>query len=159
MGSSITTGPPVAGSILIAHLLRSRENSISAKLPVSLDGQDTRFSPWRPGFDSRTGNANALPIGTSRRSRVRFPPRHARLDSVTTTILSNLNGSLDKWEQFHRRGPSEKIFFSSARYRIAPNRIRSWCNTIWIGFGAEEKKSAKDRFGIKNFLRSDLLTG
>ena len=23
---------------------------------VSLDGQDTRFSPWRPGFDSRTRN-------------------------------------------------------------------------------------------------------
>ena len=26
------------------------------KLLVSLDGQDTRFSPWRPGFDSRTRN-------------------------------------------------------------------------------------------------------
>ena len=24
------------------------------QLLVSLDGQDTRFSPWRPGFDSRT---------------------------------------------------------------------------------------------------------
>ncbi len=26
-------------------------------LPVSLDGQDRRLSPARPGFDSRTGNA------------------------------------------------------------------------------------------------------
>ena len=26
-------------------------------LPVSLVGQDTRFSPWRPGFESRTGSA------------------------------------------------------------------------------------------------------
>ena len=36
---------------------------------ISLDGQDTRFSPWRPGFDSRTGNAHPDWIGT----RVRFP--------------------------------------------------------------------------------------
>ena len=26
------------------------------QLLVSLDGQDTRFSPWRPGFESRTRN-------------------------------------------------------------------------------------------------------
>ena len=83
-----------------------------------------------------------------------------------TTILSNLNGSLDKWEQFHRRGPSEKIFSDAAngpkwwnrdlvvvRYDVIPFGLDP------VVGGAEEKKSAKDRFGIKNFLRSDLLTG
>ena len=35
-------------------------------LPVSLDGQDTRFSPWRPGFDSRTGNALPFGLGQTR---------------------------------------------------------------------------------------------
>ena len=25
-------------------------------VPISLVGQDTRFSPWRPGFESRMGN-------------------------------------------------------------------------------------------------------
>jgi hypothetical protein len=39
--------PMVAGSIPVAP---------STLLLVSLVGQDTRFSPWRPGFESRTRN-------------------------------------------------------------------------------------------------------
>ncbi len=31
---------------------------------VSLDGQDTRFSPWRPGFDSRTRNTQYIYFDT-----------------------------------------------------------------------------------------------
>ncbi len=31
-------------------------NTTYQTLLVSLDGQDTRFSPWRPGIDSRTRN-------------------------------------------------------------------------------------------------------
>ena len=38
--------PKVAGSIPVESTL----------LPVSLGGQDTRLSPERPGFNSRTGN-------------------------------------------------------------------------------------------------------
>ena len=38
--------PKVAGSIPVE----------SMSLPVSLGGQDTRLSPERPGFNSRTGN-------------------------------------------------------------------------------------------------------
>ena len=38
--------PKVAGSIPVE----------SSNLPVSLGGQDTRLSPERPGFNSRTGN-------------------------------------------------------------------------------------------------------
>ena len=38
--------PKVAGSIPVE----------SKSLPVSLGGQDTRLSPERPGFNSRTGN-------------------------------------------------------------------------------------------------------
>ena len=38
--------PKVAGSIPVE----------SRNLPVSLGGQDTRLSPERPGFNSRTGN-------------------------------------------------------------------------------------------------------
>ena len=41
--------PMVAGSIPVTPFSNN-------KLLVSLDGQDTRFSPWRPGFDSRTRN-------------------------------------------------------------------------------------------------------
>ena len=41
-------------------------------LPVSLVGQDTRFSPWRPGFESRTGSALFFfPIGCILCSRAR----------------------------------------------------------------------------------------
>ena len=39
--------PMVAGSIPVTPF---------HQFLVSLDGQDTRFSPWRPGFDSRTRN-------------------------------------------------------------------------------------------------------
>ena len=38
--------PKVAGSIPVESRI----------LPVSLGGQDTRLSPERPGFNSRTGN-------------------------------------------------------------------------------------------------------
>ena len=80
------TGCAVAGSILSAHFSQIKTKLSSPlpgsnptpsavvpiglnPLPVSLDGQDTRFSPWRPWFDSRTGNAHPDWIGT----RVRFP--------------------------------------------------------------------------------------
>ena len=39
--------PKVAGSIPVES---------SCSLPVSLGGQDTRLSPERPGFNSRSGN-------------------------------------------------------------------------------------------------------
>ena len=55
IGSEDLTGAPVAGSILSAHLSQIKTKFNLAELPVSLDGQDTRFSPWRPGFNSRTG--------------------------------------------------------------------------------------------------------
>ena len=43
--------PMVAGSIPVTPF-----HSFIQYILVSLDGQDTRFSPWRPGFDSRTRN-------------------------------------------------------------------------------------------------------
>ena len=35
--------------------VRSKQKMVSS-IPVSLGGQDTRLSPERPGFNSRTGN-------------------------------------------------------------------------------------------------------
>ena len=35
---------------------RSTTTLEKSHVPVSLVGQDTRFSPWRPGFESRTGS-------------------------------------------------------------------------------------------------------
>ena len=46
--------PMVAGSIPVAPFLMIYYAFVI--ILVSLDGQDTRFSPWRPGFDSRTRN-------------------------------------------------------------------------------------------------------
>ena len=41
------------GLIILRSPVRSRSK---AEIPVSLGGQDTRLSPERPGFNSRTGN-------------------------------------------------------------------------------------------------------
>ena len=43
------------GLIILRSPVRSRSKAI--KIPVSLGGYDTRLSPERPGFNSRTGNS------------------------------------------------------------------------------------------------------
>ena len=47
--------PKVAGSTPVESKL----------IPVSLGGQDTRLSPERPGFNSRTGNLFVLRLSSS----------------------------------------------------------------------------------------------
>ena len=42
---------PSVGKIILA-----RDSMLHTMLPDSLVGQDSRFSPCRPGFDSRSGN-------------------------------------------------------------------------------------------------------
>ena len=41
-------------------------------VPISLVGQDTRFSPWRPGFESRMGNFFFSLLGRGKKIAKKF---------------------------------------------------------------------------------------
>ena len=56
MGMYDIVDPPVAGAIPAAPRSEFVDKIEFDALLVSLDGQDTRFSPWRPGFESWTGS-------------------------------------------------------------------------------------------------------
>ena len=90
IGSEDLTGAPVAGSILSAHLSQIKTKFNLAELPVSLDGQDTRFSPWRPGFNSRTGKL--------------IPPQLGRDFSTNLGMLSSLWLNVPKYYFCHNSG-------------------------------------------------------
>ena len=99
------TGCAVAGSILSAHFsqiktffspIRSRPIPLVIvvgldPLPVSLDGQDTRFSPWRPGFDSRDAT---IWIGADARST---DLSYQIAEMITACLPMPSPGSIPEW--------------------------------------------------------------
>ena len=83
------------GLIIPRSPVRSRSKA-SNFLPVSLGGQDTRLSPERPGFNSRTGNF--FNLNFKRLSRLYTPTQH--LSIVSTGVYTVTSGSMARLTWF-----------------------------------------------------------